>query len=209
MLENRVLDKKAMENDNSNKKVLIGSRRVGKTYALLLNVFRYSTSSSRDAVYLTHTSSLAKTMSDNLVSICNEYDYPVDVSVMQGRLCYRVNLGESNVYFMTWKAFSESFRHLRIRDAYIDEPNYFSDFNSILEEIRYRSLWAGDDAKIIIAGSSTMNGIALRDISANIAFSRHIAVANNIYSQREIEELKSMMPNDKFRTEILCEFINR
>lgn len=56
-----------------------------------------------------------------------------------------------------------------------------------------------------MAGSSSLSGINLRDLSANINYSRHTAVLDN---NRQLEELKQIMSTERFRTEIMCEFIS-
>lgn len=208
MITMQLLENESIRNfiyDESPKKLLIGSRRVGKTSALLLNIFRNSTRPvPRDSVYITNYSGILTILKDQLLEICNDFNYQdVEVTELIRNSYIRIRIGQSNIYLTTRKGFSEVCRHIRFKDAYIDEPNSLLDLDGLLDEIETRTIWSSNDSKVIIAGSSYRNGEILRDLSANINYSRHVAIIDN----SSIEELRQIMSTETFRTEVLCEFI--
>lgn len=208
MITMQLLENESIRNfiyDESPKKLLIGSRRVGKTSALLLNMFRNSTRPvPRDSVYITNYSGILTILKDQLLEICNDFNYQdVEATELIRNSYIRIRIGQSNIYLTTSKGFSEVCRHIRFKDAYIDEPNSILDLDGLLDEIEARTIWSSNDNKVIIAGSSYRNGEILRDLSANINYSRHVAIIDN----SSIEELRQIMSTETFRTEVLCEFI--
>lgn len=208
MISMQLLENESIRNfiyDESPKKLLIGSRRVGKTSALLLNIFRNSTRPvPRDSVYITNYSGILTILKDQLLKICNDFNYKdIESTELINNNYIRIKIGQSNIYLTTRKGFSEVCRHIRFKDAYIDEPNSILDLDDLLDEIEARTIWSSNDSKVIIAGSSYRNGETLKDLSANINYSRHVAIIDN----SSIEELRQMMSTEVFRTEVLCEFI--
>lgn len=208
MISMQLLENESIRNfiyDQSPKKLLIGSRRVGKTSALLLNMFRNSTRPvPRDSVYITNYSGILTILKDQLLEICNDFNYQdVEATELIRNSYIRIRIGQSNIYLTTRKGFSEVCRHIKFKDAYIDEPNSILDLDGLLDEIEARTIWSLNDSKVIIAGSSYRSGKVLRDLSANINYSRHVAIIDN----SSIEELRQMMSTETFRTEVLCEFI--
>lgn len=188
--------------DDSNRKVLIGSRMVGKTTALCYNILKNSISIPRDSVLITGYSAGVTAIKDTLMNLCNNFDISVQCTKMLGEHVYRINIEQSNVYIMAWNTFLTSYRHLRVRDIYIDEPNAITaSLDDILTEVDYRTLWANNNSKLIIAGSSSCGSNKLRDISSNITFSRHVAIGHIT------PELQLQIRPESFRTEMLCEFI--
>ena len=186
MITMQLLENESIRNfiyDESPKKLLIGSRRVGKTSALLLNIFRNSTRPvPRDSVYITNYSGILTILKDQLLEICNDFNYQdVEVTKLIRNSYIRIRIGQSNIYLTTRKGFSEVCRHIRFKET----------------------IWSSNDSKVIIAGSSYRNGEILRDLSANINYSRHVAIIDN----SSIEELRQIMSTETFRTEVLCEFI--
>lgn len=127
--------------DDSNRKVLIGSRMVGKTTALCYNILKNSISIPRDSVLITGYSAGVTAMKDTLMNLCNNFDISVQCTKMLGEHVYRINIEQSNVYIMAWNTFLTSYRHLRVRDIYIDEPNAITaSLDDILTEVDYRTL---------------------------------------------------------------------
>ena len=79
MLTMQLLENESIRNfiyDESPRKLLIGSRRIGKTSALLLNMFRNSTGPlPRDSFYIVSFSKGINTIKDNLLKICKDFNY--------------------------------------------------------------------------------------------------------------------------------------
>lgn len=128
--------------NNSNKKVLIGSRGVGKTSALLINMFRNSIKEegARDAIYISGYSTSIKAAKELFIKICNDFNI-TDIEVYNmNPNCYRITvMGRSTLYFATEKALDTVLRHIRLKDAYIDEPNSL-DIDNLLDNINYRTI---------------------------------------------------------------------
>lgn len=128
--------------DNSNKKVLIGSRRVGKTSALLVNMFRNSIKErgARDAIYISGYPASIRNAKDMFIEICNDFNI-TDIIVNQMTPdCFRVQvMGRSTLYFATDKSLDTILRHVRLKDSYIDEPNYLN-IDNLLDNISYRTI---------------------------------------------------------------------
>ena len=209
MLTMQLLENESIRNfiyDESPRKLLIGSRGIGKTSALLLNMFRNSTGPlPRDSFYIVSFSKGINTIKDNLLEICKDFNYKyIEVENRISKTLIKIKIGESTIYITSAKEFMNAYRYIKFKDIYIDEPNYIADLNNLLEEIDMRTLWTRNDHKVIVAGSSSLSGINLRDLSANINYSRHTAVLDN---NRQLEELKQIMSTERFRTEIMCEFI--
>lgn len=209
MLTMQLLENESIRNfiyDESPRKLLIGSRRIGKTSALLLNMFRNSTGPlPRDSFYIVSFSKGINTIKDNLLEICKDFNYKyIEVENRISKTLIKIKIGESTIYITSAKEFMNAYRYIRFKDIYIDEPNCIADLNNLLEEVDMRTIWTRNDHKVIVAGSSSLSGINLRDLSANINYSRHTAVLDN---NKQLEELKQIMSTERFRTEIMCEFI--
>lgn len=188
--------------DDSNRKVLIASRRMGKTSALCYNIIKNSIGLPRDSVFLAGHNAPIEYMKDTLMNLSSKFDIQVECNKISGGRIYRVTIEQSNVYLMTWNAFRTSYRHLRVKDVYIDEPTSITSINlrELLTEVTYRTTWTNNDSKLVIAGSffAGSPGI-LDDISSNTSFSRHIAKGE--YAP---EFLDCFTP-EQYRAEILCE----
>lgn len=188
--------------DDSNRKVLIGSRRVGKTSALCYNIIKNSISLPRDGVFISGYSTGVESMKETLMNLSSKFDLQIECNKISGGRIYRITIEQSNIYLMTWSAFRTSYRHLRVKDIYIDEPNALTvNLRELLTEVEYRTTWTNNDSKLIIAGSFASGPAMLDSISSNTSFSRHVAKGN--YSP----ELQMQMSPESFRTEILCENI--
>lgn len=188
--------------DDSNRKVLIGSRRIGKTSALCYNIIKNSIGLPRDSVFISGYNASVQCMKDALMNLSSKFDIQVECNKISGGHIYRVTIEQSNIYLMTWCAFRTSYRHLRVKDVYIDEPIAITSLNlsELLTEVTYRTTWTNNDSKLIIAGSFSAGAAGiLDDISSNTSFSRHIAKGE--YSPEFLEYFSP----EQYRAEILCE----
>lgn len=126
--------------DDSNRKVLIGSRRVGKTSALCYNIIKNSISLPRDGVFISGYSTGVESMKETLMNLSSKFDLQIECNKISGGRIYRITIEQSNIYLMTWSAFRTSYRHLRVKDIYIDEPNALTvNLRELLTEVEYRT----------------------------------------------------------------------
>lgn len=209
MLTMQLLENESIRNfiyDESPRKLLIGSRGIGKTSALLLDLFRNSTGElPRDSFYIVPFSRGIEIIKKGLLEICENFNYKhIKVESQNSKALIKIKIGNSSTYITSAKEFMNTYRYRRFKDIYIDEPNSIADLDNLLEEIDMRTLWTRNDYKIIIAGSSSLSSANLRNLSANINYNRHIAIINN---NRQLEALRQVMSTECFRTEVLCEFI--
>lgn len=199
--------------DNSNKKLLIGSRGIGKTSTLLLNAFKNATNidEERDAAVICSHTNIIKIHLEILINICETFNMRYSIRWETGRSACRVTIGDQGtLYLCTRSSIQTLYRHIRVKDVYIDEPNSFSAFGEFLEYIEMRLHWAKNDSRIAIAGSSyNMRNSSLKNLSADVSYNRYVVKHSDLnhYDANRINELKELLSPEAFRTEILCEFI--
>lgn len=145
MLTMQLLENESIRNfiyDESPRKLLIGSRGIGKTSALLLNMFRNSTGPlPRDSFYIVSFSKGINMIKDKLLEICKDFNYKhVEVENRISKSLIKIKIGESTIYITSAKEFMNAYRYIKFKDIYIDEPNYIADLNDLLEEVNMRTL---------------------------------------------------------------------
>ena len=101
MLTMQLLENESIRNfiyDESPRKLLIGSRGIGKTSALLLNMFRNSTGPlPRDSFYIVSFSKGINTIKDNLLEICKDFNYKyIEVENRISKALIKIKIGERN-----------------------------------------------------------------------------------------------------------------
>ena len=94
----------------------------------------------------------------------------------------------------------------KYKDTYIDEPNLITDLDDVLDNMFYRTC-SYNNPKLLIAGSSTVQGEKLKNLSADTSYSRHVINIEKYTTNKQLEELKNMMTTEQFATEIQCKFV--
>lgn len=145
MLTMQLLENESIRNfiyDESPRKLLIGSRGIGKTSALLLNLFRNSTRElPRDSFYIVPFSRGIEIIKKGLLEICENFNYKhIKVESQNSKALIKIKIGNSSTYITSAKEFMNTYRYRRFKDIYIDEPNSIIDLNNLLEEIDMRTL---------------------------------------------------------------------
>lgn len=176
--------------DNSKRKVLIGSRRIGKTTALLLDIHRQSYNNKR-MFFFTKINSTNRYIYEDIKNICECFD--TDIELICKNTFYKIKINNSVLYIGTFEALNRMFDNHD--DIYIDEPDSFWDNRNIVKIIRRH------ENRIVIAGSKHGDTSLMKEISADITISRHVAINMDMAI-----ELKDILSYKAIRNEILCDF---
>lgn len=198
--------------DDSKKKVLIGSRGIGKTYSLALNMFKNAIKSKpRESTYIGSSTISLNYVKDIFIKIFNDFGMNKNVNIIELSKSHIkiIIYNKTIINLITVQKLSQD-KYMRLKDVYIDEPNTIIAFNEIMDDILFRTLWTKEDCIVAIAGSSNIiPNNNLSHISADINFSRHCAKINDILSVRDINSMKDNIPANVFNTEFMCEFIKQ
>ena len=81
-----------------------------------------------------------------------------------------------------------------------------TDLNDVLDNTFYRTC-SYNNPKLLIAGSSTVQGEKLKNLSADTSYSRHVINIEKYITNKQLEELKDIMTTEQFATEIQCKFV--
>ena len=210
MLTMDLLDKEEIRNfiyDTSNKKLLIGSRGSGKTTSLLLALARNCSNKKdyRPSTFIVMNSIQIRSHYETLKTICNELGINLTALRMIANNEGMCEIEGNKVKFVTSSKFN-SLKGYKYKDTYIDEPNLITDLNGVLDNVFYRTC-SYNNPKLLIAGSSTVQGEKLKNLSADTSYSRHVINIEKYITNGQLEELKNMMTTEQFATEIQCKFV--
>ena len=142
---------------------------------------------------------------ETLKTICNELGIDLTALKMIANNEGICEIEGNKIKFVTSSRFN-SLKGYKYKDTYIDEPNLITDLNDVLDNTFYRTC-SYNNPKLLIAGSSTVQGEKLKNLSADTSYSRHVINIEKYTTNKQLEELKNMMTTEQFATEIQCKFV--
>lgn len=199
-----ILSKDTIRNfiyDNNSKiKILLGSRRVGKTSALCLSTIRDMRSNNEcDVLFCCSYSAQKRHILQTIKEICSALDCEYE-SINDG-----VIINDNRLYIKTINEIERGeARGLRLKHLKIDEP-YFSKraLDDLLSLFRVSTIWTdSDNISIAIAGTTPLT----KELCSSCYASKYILKASDVYTESEIEEFKRYLDEKIYKREILLEF---
>ena len=142
---------------------------------------------------------------ETLKTICNELGINLTALRMTANNEGICEIEGNKIKFVTSSKFN-SLKGYKYKDTYIDEPNLITDLNDVLDNAFYRTC-SYTNPKLLIAGSSILQGEKLKNLSADTSYSRHVINIEKYITNGQLEELKNMMTTEQFATEIQCKFV--
>lgn len=199
-----ILNKDTIRNfiyDNNSKiKILLGSRRVGKTSALCLSTVRDMQENNEcDVLFCCSYVGQKRYILQTIKEICSaldcEYELVNDKVIINDNTLYIKSINEIE---------RGDARGLRLKHLKVDEP-YFSRraFDDLLSFFKLSTIWANnEEVSISIAGTTPLT----KELCSSCYITRYIAKASEAYNESEIEEFKKYLDERTYKREILLEF---
>lgn len=186
--------------DNSKIKILLGSRRVGKTAALCLSTVRDMQENNEcDVLFCCSYVGQKRYILQTIKEICSALDCEYE-SAHDG-----IIINDNRLYVKTINEIEKGdTRGLRFKHLKVDEP-YFSRraFDELLSLFKLSTVWANnEDVSISIAGTTPLT----KELCSSCYITRYIAKASDVYNESEIEEFKKYLDERTYKREILLEF---